>query len=127
MAGGLSALVFAVVLLSSGVAATGVGTYAGQAIMAGFVGLRMPLSARRLITMAPALVVLALGVRPDTALVGSQVVLSFGIPFALVPLVLISRDRAIMGDLVNRRATTWTGAAVAGLVIVLNACLLVQL
>jgi manganese transport protein len=125
-AGGLAALAFAVALLSSGVSSTGVGTYAGQVIMSGFVGLRLPPLARRLITMAPALVVLVLGVRPDTALVASQVVLSFGIPFALVPLVLITRDRAVMGDVVNRRVTTCAGAVIAGLIILLNAYLLIQ-
>jgi manganese transport protein len=116
-----------VALLSSGVSSTGVGTYAGQVIMSGFVGLRLPPLARRLITMAPALVVLVLGVRPDTALVASQVVLCFGIPFALVPLVLITRDRAVMGDVVNRRVTTCAGAVIAGLIILLNAYLLIHL
>jgi manganese transport protein len=115
-AGGLAALAFAAALLSSGISATGIGTYAGQVIMAGFLGLRVPLFTRRLITMVPALLVILLGVSPDAALVASQVVLSFGIPFALVPLVLITRDRAVMGELVNRHATTWVGAVIAGLI-----------
>ncbi|MGH2933383.1 MAG: divalent metal cation transporter, partial [Gaiellaceae bacterium] len=100
--------------------------YAGQVVMAGFVNLRMSLLVRRGLTMIPALVVLAIGVSPTSALVLSQVVLSFGIPFALVPLVLLSRRRDVMGVHVNRRLTTWTAVAISGLISVLNVYLLVR-
>lgn len=119
-----AAIAFSLALLASGFAASSVGTYAGQVIMSGFLRVRMPLTLRRAITLAPALVVLIAGVEPTTALVWSQVVLSFGIPFALVPLVLITRDRKVMGTLVNRRVTTVAAAVVAGLVIALNCFLL---
>jgi manganese transport protein len=97
VAGAPVALAFAVALLASGFASSGVGTYAGQVVMQGFLQRRIPLTLRRAITMAPALLVLALGGRPDAALVLSQVVLSFGIPFALVPLVLLTRRVDVMG------------------------------
>ena len=106
LVGGTAALAFAVALLASGASSSSVGTYAGQVVMAGFVNLRIPLLLRRAITMVPALVVLALGVSPTSALVLSQVVLSFGIPFALVPLVLLTSRRDVMGVHVNRPATT---------------------
>jgi manganese transport protein len=99
---------------------------AGQVVMQGFVQRRIPLALRRAITMAPALLVIGLGVDPSTTLVLSQVTLSFGIPFALVPLVLFCRDEAIMGTLVNKPLTTAAAAAVAGLIITLNLFLLVQ-
>ena len=98
-----AALLFAVALLASGFASASVGTYAGQVIMQGFLRRRIPLFARRALTMIPALAILALGVEPTWALVISQVVLSFGIPFALVPLLLLTRRRDIMGELVNQR------------------------
>jgi len=126
-AGEAVALAFALALLASGFASSGVGTYAGQVVMAGFLQRQIPLLLRRAITMAPALIVLALGIDPTRALVVSQVVLSFGIPFALVPLVLLTRRPDIMGPLVNRPLTTGTAWVVAGLVIGLNAFLLVGL
>jgi manganese transport protein len=101
-----------------------VGTYSGQVVMQGFIQRRIPLALRRLVTMAPALVVLALGLDPTRSLVISQVVLSFGIPFALVPLVLLTRRRDVMGELVNHRVTTLAAALVAALIIALNAFLL---
>jgi len=119
-----AATLFALALLASGFASSGVGTYAGQVVMQGFVQRRIPLFARRALTLAPALVVLSLGVDPTAALVFSQVVLAFGIPFALVPLVMLTRDRALMGELVNRRRTTAAAAAAAAVIIVLNAVLL---
>ena len=119
----LVALAFAVALLASGFASSGVGTYAGQVVMQGFLQRRIPLVVRRLVTMAPALVVLVLGVDPTRALVLSQVVLSFGIPFALVPLLLLTRRRDLMGDLVNRPVTTAVAAVVAAVIIALNAFL----
>ena len=124
---GSAALLFALALLASGFASASVGTYAGQVIMDGFLRRRIPLFARRALTLAPALVVLGLGVEPTWALVLSQVVLSFGIPFALVPLVLLTRRRDVMGELVNRSRTTVAAALVAGVIIVLNAVLLILL
>lgn len=120
-----TALLFALALLASGFAASSVGTLSGQIVMEGFIRRRIPLVARRLITLAPALVVLAIGVDPTQALVVSQVVLSFGIPFALVPLIMFTRRRDIMGALVNRRATTYAATAVAGVIIALNVALIV--
>ncbi|WP_205862812.1 Nramp family divalent metal transporter [Planosporangium thailandense] len=122
-----AAVAFALALLASGFASSGVGTYAGQVIMDGFLRRRVPLALRRVATLAPALVVTALGVEPTLALVVSQVVLSFGIPFAVVPLILLTSRRAVMGHLVNRRLTTVVGAASAALVGTLNAYLLATL
>ncbi len=122
-----AAVAFGLALLASGVASSSVGTYAGQAIMQGFLGVRMPLVLRRLVTMLPALAVLATGVDPTRALVLSQVVLSFGIPFALVPLVLLTRQPQLMGRLVNRRSTTWAAGVVAAVISGLNLFLLVSL
>jgi len=124
---GSTALLFALALLASGFASASVGTYAGQVIMDGFLRRRIPLFVRRALTMFPALAILALGVEPTWALVVSQVVLSFGIPFALVPLVLLTRRRDVMGELVNQRRTTAFAVLVAGLIITLNAVLLVLL
>jgi manganese transport protein len=122
-----AALGFALALLASGFAASSVGTYAGQVVLEGFLRRTVPLALRRGVTLLPALVVLALGVDPTRALVLSQVVLSFGIPFALVPLVLLTARRAVMGELVNRPATTVAGALVAALISGLNVFLLTQL
>lgn len=127
LVGGTAALAFAVALLASGLSSSGVGTYAGQVVMQGFIRRRIPLFLRRALTMAPALAVLGMGVSPDNALIVSQVVLSFGIPFALVPLVLFTRRRDLMGSLVNRRLTTWTGVAVSVVLSALNLYLLYQL
>jgi manganese transport protein len=124
LAGNGAALAFALALLASGLASSSVGTYAGQVVMQGFIARTIPLALRRLVTMAPALLVLAIGVNPSRALVISQVVLSFGIPFALVPLVLLTRRKDVMGALVNRRLTTVVASVVAALIIALNAFLL---
>ncbi len=126
MLGPGAALAFALALLASGFAASSVGTYAGQVVMQGFINRTIPLLLRRLVTMAPALVVLGIGLDPSRSLVISQVVLSFGIPFALVPLVLLTRRRAIMGALVNRPLTTALASVVAALIIALNAFLVIQ-
>jgi len=126
LVGGGAALAFAVALFASGASSSSVGTYAGQVVMAGFVNLRISVFARRALTMAPALIVLAIGVDPTRALVASQVVLSFGIPFALVPLVLLTRRRDVMGVHVNRRTTTMAAAGAATLITALNVFLLVQ-
>jgi manganese transport protein len=121
-----AAVAFGLALLASGFASSSVGTYAGQVVMQGFIDRRIPLLLRRLITMMPALVVLALGLDPTQSLVISQVILSFGIPFALVPLVLLTSKRDVMGELVNRRITTLSAILVAGLIISLNVFLLWQ-
>jgi len=121
-----AALAFALALLASGFASSSVGTLAGQVVMQGFIDRTIPLFLRRVVTMAPALVVLAIGVDPTRALVISQVVLSFGIPFALVPLVILTRRHDVMGALVNRRITTVVASIVALMIIALNAFLLLQ-
>ena len=118
------ALFFAIGLLASGLASTSVGAYAGAMIMQGLLRRSYPLLLRRLVTLIPALVVLAVGVDPSRALVLSQVVLSFGIPFALIPLVRLTSDRALMGDDVNHRVTTALGWLVAGVISVLNVVLI---
>ncbi|MFJ8206551.1 Nramp family divalent metal transporter [Micromonospora chalcea] len=124
--GTAAAVGFAVALLLSGLASTSVGTYAGEIIMQGFLRRRIPLLIRRMITLLPALAVLAIGVDPTRALVLSQVVLSFGIPFALIPVVMFTRRRDLMGSLVNRRATTAAAVAITAFVVALNAFLLWQ-
>jgi len=126
LVGGFAALAFAVALLASGVSSSSVGTYAGQVVMRGFVNLNMPLTVRRAVTMAPALVLLAVGVNPTSALIDSQVVLSFGIPFAIVPLVMLSSRPSVMGQHVNLGVTTLAAAAVATVITVLNVVLIAQ-
>ncbi len=118
------ALFFAIGLLASGLASTSVGAYAGAMIMGGLLRRYYPLLVRRLVTLVPALVVLGIGIDPSRALVISQVVLSFGIPFALVPLVRLTSDRAVMGDDTNHRITTALGWTVAAMIIVLNVVLI---
>jgi manganese transport protein len=120
-------ILFGIGLLASGLSSSSVGTMAGQVVMQGFIRRRIPILLRRAITMAPALVVLAIGVNTTQTLVLSQVVLSFGIPFALVPLVLFCRDRRLMGDLANRPLTNVLAAVVATLIVCLNVFLLTQL
>ena len=126
LAGGGAALVFAAALLASGVSSSSVGTYAGEVVMAGFARRRVPLAARRAVTMLPALALLAAGANPTSALVLTQVVLSFGIPFALVPLVILTSRRDVMGRHVNRRATMVAGVGCATVIIALNVLLLFQ-
>ena len=122
--GPMAALLFALALLASGFASTSVGTFSGQVVMQGFLRRRIPLTLRRAVTLAPALILLGIGVDTTQALVYSQVVLSFGIPFALVPLVLLTRRRDIMGALANRPATTAIASVVAGLIIAMNVALI---
>src|SRR5919199_1996470 len=124
--GGGSATLFALALLASGLSSSAVGTMAGQVVMQGFIRRRIPITVRRLVTMIPALIVVGLHVDPSRTLVISQVVLSFGIPFALIPLVVFTSRRDIMGALVNARTTTITAFVVAGLISALNVFLLVQ-
>ncbi len=125
--GGSAALAFGVALLASGLSSSSVGTYAGQVVMQGFLRRRVPLFLRRAVTMAPALVVLGLGLPATDSLIVSQVVLSFGIPFALVPLALVTRRADIMGVFVNRPATNRALVAITTFVIALNAYLVLQL
>jgi manganese transport protein len=122
-----AATVFGVALLASGLASSSVGTMAGQVVMQGFIERRIPIFLRRAITLAPALVVLAIGVDPTAALVASQVVLSFGIPFALVPLLMIARKPEVMGTLANPNWLTAFAGVLAGMIIALNVFLLSQL
>jgi manganese transport protein len=126
LVGGTAALAFAVALLASGASSSSVGTYAGQVVMAGFINFRIPLYLRRALTMLPALVVIAVGMDPTSALILSQVVLSFGIPLALIPLVVMTSRRAVMGVHVNRPITTVVAWAAVGLVTAMNAFLIVQ-
>src|SRR5512132_3985694 len=104
--GGASSVLFALALTASGLSSATVGTMSGQVVMQGFIRRRIPLMVRRLVTMIPAFIVIALGLDPSRTLVISQVVLSFGIPFALIPLVYFTSKRDVMGGLVNRRITT---------------------
>jgi manganese transport protein len=118
--------VFGLSLLASGLSSSTVGTSAGQVIMQGFLQRHIPVWLRRLVTVVPSLVVIATGLDPTRTLVISQVVLSFGLPFAIVPLVMFTARRSLMGALVNRRLTTAAATVVAALIIVLNVYLLVQ-
>ncbi len=124
--GSAASALFAIALVASGLSSSAVGTLAGQIIMEGFIGWRVPIWARRLITMAPALIVIALGVNPTETLILSQVVLSFTLPFAIIPLVYFTARRDIMKSLVNHRVTTALGWLVAALIIILNGLLLYQ-
>jgi manganese transport protein len=124
--GSASSALFAIALLTSGLSSSAIGTLAGQVVMQGFIRRRIPIFVRRAVTMAPAFVVIWWGADPSHTLVISQVILSFGIPFALVPLVLFTSRRRIMGVLVNARATTAAACVVATLIIALNVFLLVQ-
>jgi manganese transport protein len=124
--GGLAALAFAVALFASGASSSSVGTYAGQVVMSGFIRVKISVLLRRAVTMVPALIVLAIGVNPTDALVLSQVVLSFGIPLALIPLVMLTMRRDVMGVHVNKRITTVIGVALAALITSLNVFLIYQ-
>jgi manganese transport protein len=126
LVGGGAALAFAVALLASGASSSSVGTFAGQIVMAGFINVRIPVTLRRAVTMIPALVILGLGVSTTGALVLSQVVLSFGIPFALVPLVILTGRRAVMGAHANGVFTSVAAYAVAGGITVMNMFLIGQ-
>ena len=124
--GAHSGLLFGIALLASGISSSCVGTLAGQVVMQGFIHRQIPIFLRRAITMTPALILLAVGYNPSRALVLSQVFLSFGIPFALIPLVLFCRNPTLMGTLVNRRLTTRAAYAVTATIIILNIFLLYQ-
>ncbi|MFD1721438.1 Nramp family divalent metal transporter [Amnibacterium endophyticum] len=118
-------VVFAIGLLASGLASTSVGCYAGSVVMAGLLRVRVPLAARRAVTMVPALVILGAGADPTWALVISQVVLSFGIPFVLIPLVRLTGQRALMGESTNPRVVAVLAWVAAAAVVSLNAALIV--
>jgi manganese transport protein len=124
--GGASSTLFALALLASGLSSSTVGTLSGQVVMQGFIDRKIPIFIRRLVTMLPALVVAAIGLDPSRTLVISQVILSFGIPFALIPLVWFTSRSDLMGPLANRRATTIVAGVVAALISGLNVFLLVQ-
>jgi manganese transport protein len=126
MVGGGAAIAFAVALLASGTSSSSVGTFAGQVVMAGFIGVQIPVYVRRAVTMAPALVILAFGLNTTAALVLSQVVLSFGIPFALVPLVVLTGRRDVMGAHVNGRLTSAAAYVVAAAITAMNLFLIGQ-
>ena len=124
--GSAARTVFAVSLLASGLASASVGTMAGQVIMQGFLHRQIPIWVRRLVTMVPSLVVIGMGLDPTRTLVVSQVVLSFGLPFAIVPLILFTRRRDLMGELVNSAFTTILAAVVTVLIVLLNGYLLYE-
>ncbi|GLZ51048.1 Nramp family divalent metal transporter [Actinomycetospora sp. NBRC 106378] len=126
IAGGAVALAFAATLLASGLSSAAVGTYSGQVVMEGFVDVRLPLLVRRFVTMLPALVLLAVGVSPTAALVGSQVVLCFGIPFALYALLRVARDRQLLGDEAIGRPMQAVLGLISAVVITLNVVLIVD-
>ena len=124
--GGASSVLFALALIASGLSSSAVGTLSGQVVMQGFMRRKIPVTVRRLATMLPAFIVIAIGVDPSRTLVLSQVVLSFGIPFALIPLVYFTSRTDIMGGLVNRRITNVAATAIAAVIISLNMFLLAQ-
>ncbi|OGO22412.1 MAG: divalent metal cation transporter [Chloroflexi bacterium RBG_16_51_16] len=125
--GSAASWVFAISLLASGLSSSSVGTMAGQVIMQGFLHFHIPAWIRRAVTIFPALLVIFLGFEPTRTLVISQVVLSFGLPFAIIPLVMFTSRKDIMGKLVNRKLTTYLASVVAGVIIALNLFLLYQL
>ena len=124
--GSASSAIFALALIASGLSSSAVGTLSGQVVMQGFIRRQIPVTVRRLVTMIPAFVVIAIGVDPSRTLVLSQVALSFGIPFALIPLVIFTARSDIMGPLVNRRITTVAATGVTALIVALNVFLLLQ-
>ncbi len=125
--GRASGVIFAVALLASGLSSSAVGTMAGQIMMQGFLRRRIKVWIRRLVTIVPSMAVILLGLDPTRTLVISQVVLSFGLPFAIIPLVLFTRRKDVMGELVNNPAVTALAAMVAALILVLNVYLIYQI
>ena len=124
--GSAASWVFAISLLASGLSSSSVGTMAGQVIMQGFLDWHIPVWIRRLVTMVPSLVVIMVGLEPTRTLVISQVVLSFGLPFAVIPLIMFTRRRDLMGVLVNHRMTTILAGLIAAVIIALNIYLVYQ-
>jgi manganese transport protein len=125
--GSAASWVFAISLLASGLSSSSVGTMSGQVVMQGFLHRQIPVWIRRLVTMVPSLTVIMIGLDPTRTLVISQVVLSFGLPFAIIPLILFTRRADLMGVLVNKRITTIVISVIAGLIILLNVFLLYQI
>ena len=119
-----ASIVFGVSLLASGLSSSSVGTMAGQVVMQGFLHRRLPVWFRRLVTIIPALVVIAIGADPTRSMVMSQVVLSFGLPFAIIPLLMFTSNPKIMGTMVNRRSTSLVTAGCAVLIVALNVYLI---
>jgi manganese transport protein len=126
LVGPFSAILFGIGLLASGLASSAVGTMSGDIIMQGFIRRRIPLYLRRFITVIPPIVIIAIGVNPTTALVISQIILSFGIPFALIPLIMFTSNKKIMGTLVNHKITNVFAWTIALVIISLNVFLLFQ-
>jgi manganese transport protein len=124
--GSAASALFAIALLFSGLSSSAVGTLAGQVVMQGFIRRRIPIVVRRLVTMAPAFVVIGLGADPSRTLILSQVILSFGIPFALIPLVWFTSKDRVMGVLKNAAGTTVAACVVAAIIVSLNIFLLAQ-
>jgi manganese transport protein len=122
--GALSSGAFGIALLASGLSSSAVGTMAGQTIMQGFIGLNIPMNVRRLITIAPALIIIALGVNPMYTLIMSQVALSFALPFAIIPMMVITSRKDLMGSLVNKRSTKVAGWFITSIILSLNAVLI---
>ncbi|OAA92688.1 Nramp family divalent metal transporter [Clostridium coskatii] len=124
LVGSLSSGIFGIALIASGLSSSAVGTLAGQTIMKGFVNLNIPLNVRRLITMTPAMVIICLGMNPMKALVLSQVALSFALPLAIIPMLLITSRKDLMGNLVNKPLTKTVGWIITCVIIGLNALLI---
>jgi len=124
--GKASSWIFAISLLASGLSSSAVGTMAGQVMMQGFLKKKIPVWIRRLITIIPSLIVISLGLDPTRTLVISQVVLSFGLPFAIIPLIMFTRRKNVMGVLVNHPATTALASIAAALILALNVFLVYQ-
>jgi manganese transport protein len=122
--GKASSWVFGISLLFSGLSSASVGTMAGQVIMKGFLHTEIPVWIRRLVTMVPSMIVVAIGLDPSRTLVISQVLLSFGLPFAIIPLVIFTNNKKIMGVLTNRKITSVLAFIVAGIILVLDVYLL---
>jgi manganese transport protein len=118
--GGASSTIFAISLLASGVSSSAVGTMSGQVVMQGFMHFHIPVLIRRIVTVIPSIIVIVIGLDPTSTLIISQVVLSFGLPFAVIPLVFFTGKKAIMGDLVNRPTTTFFAGLAAALILALN-------
>jgi len=124
--GGLSSLAFAIALLCSGLSSSVTGTLAGQIIIEGFLNIKMSIFLRRFITMIPALIVIALKIDPLQILILSQVTLSLQLPFTIIPLILLTRRKAVMGEYANKPLTNFLAITVASIIIVLNLLLLYQ-
>lgn len=122
--GSLSSTAFGIALLASGLSSSAVGTIAGQTIMKGFVNLSIPINIRRLITIFPAMIIIALGVNPMNTLVFSQVALSFILPFPIIQMLIIAKNKNLMGVLVNKPSIRFLGSVIAAIIIILNALLL---